>query len=97
VLIPHTNVKNLALRQRVVQAVKDKKFNIIPISTIDEGIGLLTGVKAGARGADGSFPAGSVNGKVEARLQLFANQLKAFGAHKNKNDGKSPPRGRKTK
>ena len=80
---------------------REKEFarqaEIVRQTQKQESIGLLTGVKAGARGADGSFPAGSVNGKVEARLQLFANQLKAFGAHKNKNDGKSTPRGRKTK
>ena len=96
VLIPGTNVKNLALRQRVVQAVKDKKFKIIPISTIDEGIGILTGTEAGARGSDGAFPDNSINGKVEARLQLFASQLKAFGRLKGKN-GNSARNGRKKK
>lgn len=96
VLIPDTNVKNLALRQRVVQAVKDKKFNIIPISTIDEGIGILTGAEAGVRGPDGVFPESSINGKVEARLQLFAKQLKAFGSRKS-NDGNAPQGGRKKK
>ncbi len=95
VLIPDTNVKNLALRRRVVQAVKDRKFNIIPFSTINEGIGILTGVEAGERGKGGAFPENSINGKVEARLQLFARQLKSFGSHKN-NDN-SAPGGRKKK
>ncbi len=95
VLIPDTNVKNLALRKRVVQAVRDKKFNIIPFSTINEGIGILTGIAAGARGADGAFPENSINGKVEARLKSFAQRLKAFGAQKSdENNGSG---GRKKK
>lgn len=95
VLIPDTNVKNLALRKRVVQAVRDKKFNIIPFSTINEGIGILTGIAAGARGADGAFPENSINGKVEARLKSFAQCLKAFGAQKSdENNGSG---GRKKK
>ncbi|UUX51917.1 AAA family ATPase [Nisaea acidiphila] len=72
VLIPASNVKHLMLRDDVVQACKEKKFRILPIRTIEEGIETLTGKKAGARGADGKYPSGSINRLVEDRLVAFA-------------------------
>lgn len=80
VLIPDTNVKHLALRSRVIDAVRADKFKIIPIATIDEGIALLTSRKAGKRSKKGAFPATSINGLVEARLRSFAEGLRSFGA-----------------
>ncbi|MBR1777037.1 MAG: AAA family ATPase [Alphaproteobacteria bacterium] len=74
VLIPKTNVVNLMLRQDVVEACKEGKFHIYPVSTIDEGIEILTGLPAGKRSADGSYPADSVNGKVQERLNQFLAQ-----------------------
>jgi lon-related putative ATP-dependent protease len=72
VLIPRSNVQNLMLRDEVVDAVKDGKFHIYPISTIDEGIALLTGVEAGERQPDGTYPEGTVNWAVEQRLRHLA-------------------------
>ena len=90
ILMPATNVKNLALRDRVVEAVKKKKFRIIPIETIDQGIEILTGNKAGRRRKNGSFPENSVNGLAEARLRDFALRRAAFAksAQNGKADGK---------
>ena len=56
VLIPVQNVKTLMLREDIVDAVREGKFHIYPVRTIDEGIELLTGVPAGERGEDGMFP-----------------------------------------
>ncbi|HKJ72743.1 MAG TPA: ATP-binding protein [Alphaproteobacteria bacterium] len=78
VLIPASNVKHLMLHQRVVQAVRDGKFSIHAVSTIDEGIELLTGVPAGARGEDGKFPDGAIGQRVEAKLLELAEARKAF-------------------
>jgi predicted ATP-dependent protease len=72
VLIPRANVQHLMLREDVVAACAAGKFAVYPIASIDEGIALLAGCDAGARGADGNFPPDSVNGKVEARLREFA-------------------------
>lgn len=83
VLIPKSNIEHLMLRSRVIDAVANDKFRIIPISTVDEGLELLTGVKAGTRGPDGTFAAESANGRVEARLREFAEARRAFGAHGN--------------
>ena len=79
VLIPETNVKNLMLRADVVDAVREGKFHIYPVSTIDEGIATLTGREAGERSPDGTYPEGTVNYEVDDRLRDFAEQLREFG------------------
>jgi len=68
VIIPKANLPELMLRPDVVQAVKDGKFHIYAVATIDEGIELLTGVPAGEADKKGVYPPGTVNGKVMARL-----------------------------
>ncbi|MCH8809505.1 MAG: AAA family ATPase [Proteobacteria bacterium] len=78
VLIPATNVKHLMLHARVVDAVEAGKFDIYPVATIDQGLEILTGVAAGARGPDGRFPEGTVNRRVEAKLLEMAEKRQAF-------------------
>jgi len=80
VLIPKSNVQHLMLREDVVEAVAKGQFAIYPVSTIDQGIEILTGVKAGERGPDGRFPPGTVNRLVEDKLRAFAERARAFGA-----------------
>jgi predicted ATP-dependent protease len=72
VLIPKSNVQHLMLREDVVEAVKNGQFSVYSVGTIDEGIEILTGVKAGERAADGQSPAGTVNRLVEDKLKAFA-------------------------
>ena len=72
VMIPVQNVDNLQLSDEIVQAVKDKKFHIYSISTIEEGIEVLTGVPAGKKDKDGHFPAGTVNYLVYEKLEKYA-------------------------
>ncbi len=71
VIIPVSNVRDLVLKDEVVDAVKDGVFHIYPIAHIDEGIELLTGVPAGERGRNGKFPADSVHGRVMKKLVDF--------------------------
>lgn len=72
VLIPATNVKHLMLRRDVVEAAERGKFSIYPVTTIDEGIEILTGVAAGAwNPKNASYPIGSVNRAVETQLKKF--------------------------
>ena len=76
VLIPASNVKHLMLREDVVSAVEEGRFHVYPVGTVDQGIERLTGVPAGERGADGRFPAGSVNFAVEQCLADYAERLR---------------------
>ena len=80
VLIPRSNVENLVLRPRVVEAVRAGQFAILAVASIDEGIGILTGRPAGTRDAKGRFPADTVNALVESRLESFALARKRFSA-----------------
>ncbi len=73
VMIPIQNVKNLQLSDEVVDAVKNKDFHIYSISTIEEGIELLTGVPAGKKDSNGKFPAGTVNYLVYEKLKKYAD------------------------
>ncbi len=90
VAIPVANVRHLMLRPDVVEACKAGQFAIYPITTADEGIALLTGLHAGARGDDGAYPADSVNGRVEARLKAFAKIRQHFGEPEAKAGGAKP-------
>ena len=79
-MIPESNVQNLMLKEELVEAVKEGKFNIYSVKTIDEGIEFLTGTKAGERRADGTFEEGTVNYLVNKQLTEMANKLKEYPA-----------------
>ena len=85
VMIPEANVKHLMLRQDVVDAARDGKFRIYPVATIDEGIEILTGVAAGAQQDDGSWPEGTINAAVAARLDAYADAARR--AHRGGGNG----------
>ena len=76
VIIPNSNVKELVLKEEVIQAVKDGVFHIYPITHIDEGIELLMGYPAGEKDDNGEFPADSVHGRVYEKLKNFAKLSK---------------------
>ncbi|MGE0371315.1 MAG: Lon protease family protein [Gammaproteobacteria bacterium] len=78
VIIPASNAAHLMLREDVVEAVRGGLFHVYPVESADEAVTLLTGVPAGVRDAQGDYPAGSVNGRVEARLRDFADLRHEF-------------------
>ena len=80
VLIPAANVQHLMLRRDVVEAAGAGRFHVYAVHSIDEGIELLTGVSAGERMANGLFPEGTVNRRVEDRLIDLADRRRRFGA-----------------
>ncbi len=76
VIIPIQNVRNLHLSDKIIEAVKKGKFHIYAISTIDEGIEILTGVPAGVKDKNGKFPYGTVNHLVQEKLKKYAELAK---------------------
>ena len=72
VIIPKQNVRNLHLNDEIIDSVKKSKFHIYAISSIDEGIEILTGVPAGKKDRNGNFPLGTVNYLVHEKLKKFA-------------------------
>ncbi|MDO8588991.1 MAG: AAA family ATPase [Armatimonadota bacterium] len=79
VMIPIQNVKHLMLKKEVADAVAEGKFHIWPVSNVDEGIEILTGVPAGEQQEDGTYPEDTVHHLVDRRLRDFAEKLKEFG------------------
>jgi len=78
VLIPASNTHHLMLRQDIVEAARAGKFFIYPVTTIDQGIELLTGITAGEPDQEGNYPEGTVNYLVQNRLQQFADIRLSF-------------------
>lgn len=72
VMIPVQNVDNLQLSDEIIEAVKNKQFHIYSVSTIEEGIEVLTGVPAGKKDKNGHFPAGTINRLVYEKLKKYA-------------------------
>ena len=72
------------LRKDVVEAVAAGKFHIYPVQTIDQGIEILTGVSAGEKGPNGSYPPGTVNDLVDQKLLSLAKRMKDFEACEEK-------------
>jgi len=79
VIIPAASVKNLMLREEVVDAARQGQFHIWAVRTVDEGIEILTGAPAGARRPDGNWEPDTVNARVDQRLRDYAHRLKDFG------------------
>jgi ATP-dependent Lon protease len=78
VMIPAANVEDLMLREDVLEAVKSGKFHIWPIGRVEQGVELLTGIRAGGRNGDGGFEKGTVFALVDQRLREMAETLKEF-------------------
>ena len=89
VAIPSANVANLMLSDEVVRAVEEGRFHIWALRTIDEGLELLTGVAAGQRQEDGTYPADTAHRLVHDRLRHYAERLSAFAQP----DGRQRPQG----
>ena len=73
-MIPSANVKNLMLKKSVVDAVKNKQFTIWQVSTIEEGIEILTGKPAGKADQNGNYPDQTVYGQVQQKLKTYLDQ-----------------------
>jgi lon-related putative ATP-dependent protease len=88
VIIPEKNLKNLMLKQELVDSVREGKFHIWPISRVEEGIEILTGMKAGELQEDGTYPEGTLFRKVDDRLRELADIVKSFGEEEKKEKSK---------
>ncbi len=71
VMVPRTNVDNLMLESETEAAIERGEFHIYPIDTIDRGIEVLTGVRAGT-----IDEAGTINYLVDQRLKSMADILR---------------------
>ncbi|MBV5338850.1 MAG: AAA family ATPase [Deltaproteobacteria bacterium] len=96
VMIPKTNERHLMLHEDVVQAVTAGQFHIWSVETIEQGIEILTGTKAGERGKSGKFPKGSIYQLVDARLRKMGDRLKEEQQQKPKSGKNTVTKKKKT-
>lgn len=78
VIIPTANVKNLMLKKEVVDAVLQKQFHIYHVSTVEQGMEILTGLPAGVPDSDNRFPEGTVYANVQSKLKRYYEQTLKF-------------------
>ena len=90
VIIPASNVSHLMLRQRVVDAVKDGKFNIYAVESMEQVLELLTDKKAGQQNEEGKYPEDSFNGFIQIRLEELNRLQQEFSA-KAKGESSNEP------
>ena len=76
VIIPFSNVQNLMLRKDVVDAVRKRQFHVYRVSTVEEGIEILTGVRAGRPDGEGRYPPGTVFGEVQKKLKAYIDRAR---------------------
>ena len=79
-VIPISNTRDLMLRRDVVDAAEAGRFHLYPVATVDEALEVLTGRPAGTRDLGGTWPDGTVNAMVEARLAALADTSRAFAS-----------------
>lgn len=97
VIIPESNVKNLMLKDEIIEAVKQSKFHVYKVKNVDEGIEILTGCKAGKEKPDGTFEKDSIYYKIDNKIKEFSkkaesgkNDIKKTGDENNNKSPKSP-------
>jgi predicted ATP-dependent protease len=79
VIIPYQNIENLMLDDEVIEAVEKGLFKIYAVKTVDEGIEILTGVKAGKLDENGEYEKGSINYLVQEKLRYYSELSKNYG------------------
>ena len=78
VIIHHQSVKNLMLRDDMVEDVREGKFHMYAVKTIGEGLEILTGKTVGEADASGAFPEGGVNYLMAKRLGKLNDSMRGY-------------------
>ena len=90
VMIPKDNLLNLVLKDEVIEAVRAGQFRIYAVSTVDEGMEVLTGVPAGNPRKNGTYPEGTVHYLVEKRLHDMAQKARKFSKELDRENSEKP-------
>jgi len=97
VMIPYLNIGDLMLRKDVVEAVKEGKFHIYPVKSINQGIEILTGVEGGESLDGGKFKEGTVNDLVDKKLRELVMKIKEFEGGRGEEGAKEEKKKKKGK
>ncbi len=88
VIVPRLNVKNMMLKKEVIDAVKESKFRVYAVKTVNEALEILTGLPAGERKEDGTYPENTFNFLVDKRLKEMSKKLKTEDKGEEKKEKK---------
>jgi len=97
VILPARNRRHLNLREEVVEAVRRGQFHIYAVETVDQALELLTGMPAGERQADGTYPEGTLNALVDARLREMGEALRRAGRPREREEAEEKESAEKDK
>jgi lon-related putative ATP-dependent protease len=86
VLLPASNAQHLMLSDEVIEAVAQGRFHVYGVSTIEQGLELLTGISAGEPDAEGNYPEGTLYARVQAKLDLYNQNMKDEGEEEEEED-----------
>jgi hypothetical protein len=64
------------LKKEVISAAEKGRFHIYAIETMDEGIEILTSIKAGTKNKEGKYQKNSINYLVMKRLKTMSESVK---------------------
>ena len=90
VIIPTRNVKNLMLKQEILDAVREGTFSIYAIEKMEEGLEILTGMPVGSMVEDGTYPENSVNFLVMKRLSEISEAMEKKKEKEEEGAGVAP-------
>jgi lon-related putative ATP-dependent protease len=90
VVIPKANERNLMLSDEVIAAVREGKFHIWSVETVEQGVELMTGIPAGERQLDGTYPEGTVYGAVDRKLKEMQEKMAKLGKEQDEKDKGKP-------
>ncbi len=91
VLIPKDNIRNLVLREDVIQAVRDGLFTVYAVETVEQGLEILTGMPAGEPDATGQYPEGTLNHAISKNLEHLATKAREVDGRSGDWDGHNGP------
>ncbi|MBO8158334.1 MAG: AAA family ATPase [Thermosyntropha sp.] len=83
VIIPKQNVPQLMLDDEIIEAVKEKKFNIWAVEHIDEGLEILTGLPAGKPDSNGKYPPSTIHYMVDNKLRQWSKKQNRYPKERN--------------
>ncbi len=86
VIIPKANAKELMLKEEIVQAIREGRFHLWAIERVEEGLEILTGMPAGERQPDGTYPEGTLFFLVDQKLREMAQKAQEFGKEEQKKE-----------
>jgi lon-related putative ATP-dependent protease len=87
VIIPVANIRDLMLRDRVIEAVKAGKFHVYAVSHVEQAMELLTGLSPGTPDKDGIYPPESINGLIQIRLAEWTSLRLQYAAQQQSGEG----------